>query len=80
MSGSFYVEESGMGESSEQLNLVDGDLEGDFREETQEEIARVKEEINMLMREKAIALLRGYPKKRVKQMIKPPQEKLMLNF
>ena len=34
MSGSFYVEESGMGKSSEQLNLVDDDAEGDFREET----------------------------------------------
>ena len=34
MSGSFYVEESGMGKSSERLNLVDGDMEGDFREET----------------------------------------------
>ena len=34
MSGSFYVEESGMGESSEQPNLVDSDTEGNFREET----------------------------------------------
>ena len=34
MSGSFYVEESGMGESSEWLNLVDGDAGGDFRKET----------------------------------------------
>ena len=34
MSGSFYVEESGRGESSERPNLVDGDAEGDFREET----------------------------------------------
>ena len=34
MSGSFYVEESGMGESSEQPNLVDDNAEGDFREET----------------------------------------------
>ena len=34
MLGSFYVEESGMGKSSEWPNLVDGDMEGDFREET----------------------------------------------
>ena len=34
MSGSFYVEESGMGKSSERLNLIDGDAGGDFREET----------------------------------------------
>ena len=34
MSGSFYVEESGMGESSEWPNLVDNDAEGNFRKET----------------------------------------------
>ena len=34
MSGSFYVEELGMGESSEWPNLVDNDTEGNFREET----------------------------------------------
>ena len=70
MSGSFYVEESGMGESSQRPNLVDGDAEGDFREETQEGIARVKEEINVLKREKAIALLRGFPKKCVSEIEK----------
>ena len=34
MSGSFYVEESGMGKSSERPNLVDSNAGGDFREET----------------------------------------------
>ena len=66
MSGSFYVEESGMGESSEQPNLVDDNVEGNFREE----IARVKEEINVLKREKAIALLRGFLKKHVSEIQK----------
>ena len=33
MSGSFYVEESGMGESSERPNLVDGDAEGNENKE-----------------------------------------------
>ena len=31
MSGSFYVEESGMGKSSERPNLVDSDTEGRFQ-------------------------------------------------
>ena len=70
MSGSFYVEELGMGESSVWPNLVDNDMEGNFREETQEEIARVKEEINILKREKVIALLRGFLKKCVLEIQK----------
>ena len=70
MSGSFYVEESGMGKSSERLNLVDDNAEGNFREETQEEIARVKEEINVLKREKVIVLLRGFLKKCVSEIQK----------
>ena len=33
-SSSFFVEEAGMGESSEQPDLVDSDSEGDVKEET----------------------------------------------
>ena len=74
-SSSFFVEEAGMGESSERPDLVDSDSEGDVKEETQEEFARVEREINLLKKEKAVALLRGYPKKRVSEIQKKLSEK-----
>ena len=74
-SSSFFVEEAGMGKSSERLDLVDSDSEGDVKEETQEEFARVEREINLLKKEKAVALLRGYPKKWVTEIQKKLSEK-----
>ena len=74
-SSSFFVEEAGMGESSERPDLVDSDSEGDVKEETREEFARVEREINLLKKEKAVALLRGYPKKRVTEIQKKLSEK-----
>ena len=74
-SSSFFVEEAGMGESSERPDLVDSDSEGDVKEETQEEFARVEREINLLKKEKAVALLRGYLKKRVTEIQKKLSEK-----
>ena len=74
-SSSFFVEEVGMGESSEWPDLVDSDSEGDVKEETQEEFARVEREINLLKKEKAVALLRGYLKKRVSEIQKKLSEK-----
>ena len=74
-SSSFFVEEMGMGESSEWPDLVDSDSEGDVKEETQEEFARVEREINLLKKEKAVALLRGYLKKWVTEIQKKLSEK-----